>query len=287
MEQTLTLSAPAKINLTLDILRRRADGYHDLAMVMQAVSLCDTVTVRTGTLREDITVETDQPELPSGPGNIAWRAAQVFYAATGLANAGTEIYIQKRIPMQAGLAGGSADGAAVLIALKTLLCKGLTNLELEGMAAKVGSDVPFCVRGGTALAEGRGERLTTLPPLPDCHILLCKPKFGIATPALFGRVQVEKLLRHPDFSAMEKALENRGLTAVAAQLCNVFEDVLLQEKQEICSIKHAMLQLGALNACMTGSGPTVFGLFADKRMAQRAETALKENYSQVFLEKPL
>lgn len=287
MASTITLHAPAKLNLTLDILRRREDGYHDLQMVMQSVSLCDRVTVRTGTGGEDIRVQSDCLDLPSGPSNIAWQAAQVFYTTTGISNRGTEIFIEKQIPMQAGMAGGSADGAAVLRALQRLLRPDLPDADLESMAAHVGSDVPFCVRGGTALAEGRGEVLTNLPPMPDCWILLCKPDFGISTPALFGRVQLEKISVHPNLEAMGEALRKQQLPAVAAQLCNVFEEVLSEKEQEIFAIKELLRRHGALNACMTGSGTTVLGLFADVEIARKAEIALKSCYSHVFLVKPL
>ena len=285
MKQEITLSAPAKLNLTLDILRRREDGYHDLQMVMQTVSLCDTVTVRTGT-GGGMSVATDRPDLPGGPKNLAWKAAKVFYAVAGLSNAGTEIFLEKRIPMEAGMAGGSADAAAVLRALRTLLRPELPDTALETMAARVGSDVPFCVRGGTALAEGRGEMLTVLPPMPECHILLCKPEFGISTPALFGRVRVEAIVHRPNLPAMLAALSAGELLGVAAELRNVFEDVLTEEREPIFAIQDEMKRHGALNALMTGSGTTVFGLFADWEAAQAAETALKQMYSQVFLVKP-
>ncbi|MEG2175602.1 MAG: 4-(cytidine 5'-diphospho)-2-C-methyl-D-erythritol kinase [Oscillibacter sp.] len=287
MKQEQTRFAPAKLNLTLDILRRRSDGYHDLQMVMQSISLRDTVTVRTGTGGDGIAVATDRLDLPGGPKNIAWQAARAFYEATGLPNQGTEIFIEKKIPMEAGMAGGSADGAAVLRALQAMLCPDLPDWELEAIAGSVGSDLPFCVRGGTALAEGRGERLTTLPPLPECHIVLCKPDFGISTPVLFRRVQVETLTRRPDLAAMRRALEEKNVPAVAKQLRNVFEDLLTEEEKEIFSIKALLRQQGALNACMTGSGTTVFGLFTEKAIAQQAEKALKMKYSQVFLVKPL
>ncbi|MEG1594502.1 MAG: 4-(cytidine 5'-diphospho)-2-C-methyl-D-erythritol kinase, partial [Oscillibacter sp.] len=239
MKQEQTRFAPAKLNLTLDILRRRADGYHDLEMVMQSVSLCDRVTLLCGIGGGDIVVHTDRADLPGGSKNLAWQAAQAFYEATGL-------------PNEAGLAGGSADAAAVLRILQALLYPALPDAELERIAAGVGSDVPFCVRGGTALAEGRGEILTTLPPLPACCILLCKPDFGISTPALFRRVQAEKLRDRPDLAAMRGALSEGNLPAVANRLRNVFEDVLSGDEKEIFTIKEQLLQAGALNACMTG-----------------------------------
>ena len=286
--KSMTLPAYAKLNLTLDILRKRPDGYHDLRMVMQSIALHDTVTVRTETGDGDITVRTDREDLPGGPGNIAWKAARAFYDAVGMENGGTEILLEKRIPMQAGMAGGSADGAAVLQALRSLYAPEMSRQELERIGLQVGSDVPFCVRGGTALAEGRGEVLTDLPPLPACAIVVCKPEFGLSTPALFGRVQVEKLSRRPDHDAMKRALTAGNLGAVAQQMGNVFEEVLTaEESREIAYLKDVMLRCGALNAVMTGSGPTVFGLFAQKEQAERAAQTLRSRYAQLFLTTPV
>jgi 4-diphosphocytidyl-2-C-methyl-D-erythritol kinase len=199
-----------------------------------------------------------------------------------------EISLTKRIPAQAGLAGGSADAAAVLRGLRALLAPELPLRELERIGARVGSDVPFCVRGGTALAEGRGERLTPLPALPPCWIVLCKPSFGLSTPALFGRVRAEALERRPDLAAVRAALEAGSLEGVAARLCNVFEEVLTpDEKREIRAIRRRLESCGALGGAMSGSGPTVFGLFADAAAARRAAAALGADYSQTFLAQPL
>lgn len=279
--------APAKVNLTLDILRRREDGYHDLRMVMQTLSLGDVVTVRAETGGEDIVVHAGREDLPSGPDNIAWKAAAEFFRATGLPNRGVEITIEKNIPAAAGMAGGSADGAAVLRALRDMLAPELPGKTLEEIGAHVGSDVPFCVRGGTVLAEGRGERLTDLPSMPDCWIAVCKPEFGLSTPALFGRVRVDALRQRPDHPAMEMALAEGNLTAVANGLCNVFCEVLTEEEgREIGHIRDVMLENGALNAVMTGSGPTVFGLFGTEVAANAAAEVLRREYRQVFVARP-
>ena len=272
--KSMTLPAYAKLNLTLDILRKRPDGYHDLRMVMQSIALHDTVTVRTETGDGDITVRTDREDLPGGPGNIAWKAARAFYDAVGMENGGTEILLEKRIPMQAGMAGGSADGAAVLQALRSLYAPEMPRQELERIGLQVGSDVPFCVHGGTCLAEGRGEVLTDLPPLPACAIVLCKPDFGLPTPELFTRVDGADLGERPDASAMAEALARGELAAVAGCLGNVFERVLTGEE-------------GALNAAMSGSGPTVFGLFTDPVKADRAAEVLGQTYRQTYLAAPV
>lgn len=286
--KTLTLEAPAKINLTLDILGKRPDGYHDLQMVMQSISLCDTVTLETAPGSGEIAVSTRGAKLPGGPENLAWKAARKFLDDAGLSDISVKIQLEKRIPMQAGMAGGSADAAAVLRGLRTLLCPECTEERLEAVGAQVGSDVPFCVRGGTALAEGRGERLTSLPALPHCWIVVCKPEFGLSTPALFGRVQLEKLQNRPDNPAMQVALGRGDLRKIAAELRNVFEEVLLpEERREIAAIEADLRSRGALNAVMTGSGPTVFGLFEEKTLAEDAVAALRGRWEQVYLAEPL
>ena len=283
-----TVLAHAKVNLTLDILRRRPDGYHDLEMVMQSISLHDAVTVCAETGSGEIVVHAGRKDLPSGPDNIAWRAADAFFAAAGIPNTGVEITIEKNIPAAAGMAGGSADGAAVLRALRDLLRPEMPDRQLEEIGARVGSDIPFCVRGGTALAEGRGERLTDLPPMPACCMVVCKPDFGLSTPKLFGRVQVEALKRRPDHEAMGAALAAGALSGVAEALCNVFCEVLTEEEdREIAHIRQVLLENGALNAVMTGSGPTVFGLFDGETAAQSAAEMLKKEYAQVFLAEPV
>ena len=285
--RTETRKAHAKLNLTLDILRRRPDGYHDLRMVMQSVSLHDTVTV-TETAGPDIAVTCDQGDLPAGPGNIAWKAADRFFRDMDLPPRGLDIALEKHIPAQAGMAGGSADGAAVLRILRDWYAPDLPDAKLASIGAAVGSDVPFCVLGGTALAEGRGEILTPLPSLPECTILICKPDFGLSTPALFGRVRVPELKDRPDHAAMEQALIAGDLVAVARQLVNVFEEVLTaEEAREIRAIQETLRAHGALGAVMTGSGPTVFGLFSERHRAEEAAAALKRPDRQVFTVQPV
>lgn len=283
-----TVFAHAKVNLTLDILRRRPDGYHDLEMVMQSISLHDVVTVRAETGSGEIVVHAGREDLPSGRSNIAWKAADAFFAAAEIANDGVEITIEKKIPAAAGMAGGSADGAAVLRALRDLLRPEMPDCQLEEIGAGVGSDVPFCVHGGTALAEGRGERLTDLSPMPACRMVICKPDFGLSTPKLFGRVRVDALKQRPDHEAMRAALAAGALSGVADGLCNVFCEVLTEEEgREVAHIRQVMLENGALNAVMTGSGPTVFGLFDAEAAAQSAADALRKEYAQVFLAEPV
>ena len=273
------LPAYAKLNLTLDILRRRADGYHDLRMVMQTVSLHDDVRVA---LTEGDGISCRCGEIPGDESNLAVKAARAFFARTGIPPRALAIDIVKRIPAQAGMAGGSADAAAVLRALRTLLSPELSDEALERIGADVGSDVPFCVRGGTALAEGRGERLTTLPPAPSCHAVLCKPDFSISTPMLFSRVRAEELTDRPDTDGMLDALRRGDARGVFARVKNVFEQVLPPEYGEVFAIRDSLLALGAEAAAMTGSGPTVFGLFRDAPAAETARETLRRRYAQTF-----
>ena len=282
----MEISANAKINLTLDILRRREDGYHELQMVMQAVSLADQLTVVPARGTEG-TAASDLHFLPTGGKNLAQMAAAAFRAATGLGGQ-VDVTIQKRVPVCAGLAGGSADAAAVLRAMDELTGAGLSPVELAKIGEGVGSDVPFCVLGGTALAEGRGERLTPLPPLPPCHITICKPPFSISTPQLFSRVNVRKIVRRPDTAGTIAALEAGDLAGVARRMYNVFEDVLEPRRMaEIREIESALIDCGALGASMSGSGPSVFGLFQDQWRAQDACERLKKSYRDVFLCQPV
>jgi len=282
----IVCEAPAKINLTLDILRRRPDGYHDLCMVMQSISLCDRLTVKLAP-GGGIHIHMPGSELSEGPDNLVWKAAQVFFRAADMTGGGAEITVVKQIPAQAGMAGGSTDAAAALRALNELCGNVFSSDALEKLGQQIGSDVPFCVRGGAALAEGRGERLTTLPGLPPCGIVVCKPDFGLPTPELFRRVRVDALRRRPDTEAMLRALERGSLSEAAEQLANVFEEVLTeQESREISGIEDSMRRQGAMNAAMTGSGPTVFGLFENQKAAARCAEELKNRWTQVFLAEP-
>lgn len=284
--RSVTLPAYAKVNLTLDVLGKRPDGYHDLCMVMQSVSLADMVTV-TEQPGEATAVRCDRADLPSGPSNIAWKAADAFFTAAGVPRRGLDIAIEKHIPAQAGMGGGSADGGAVLRILRDWYAPTMPDAALARIGAAAGSDVPFCVLGGAALAEGWGEVLTPLPALPDCVILLCKPDFGLSTPALFRRADGVSPSERPNNAAMADALRRGNLTAAAENLRNVFEEALTEEeRREIGGIKTAMLRAGALNAAMTGSGPTVFGLYVDISAARTAAEVLCRRYDQVFLSAP-
>ena len=284
---TWTENAYAKLNLALDILGRRPDGYHDMRMVMQSIDLADRVSVAPQA-EPGVSVNTDLPYLPRGEGNIAAKAAARFFEETGLPFPGLAIDIQKQIPVCAGMAGGSSDGAAVLRVLRRVYAPDLPWERLEESAAAVGSDVPFCVRGGTALAEGRGEVLTDLPPLPDCRFVLCKPDFDLPTGPMFARLRFDGDLPHPDVDGMAAALERGDLAGTATRVGNLFEAVLEPaERREIDGIKELLLRHGALAAAMSGSGPAVFGIFALNAETAGAEEELKRRYAQVFLARPV
>ncbi|MCD8145264.1 MAG: 4-(cytidine 5'-diphospho)-2-C-methyl-D-erythritol kinase [Oscillospiraceae bacterium] len=285
----LVVQAPAKLNLTLDVLGRQPNGYHELKMVMQSVTLADTVTLRRleageGAASNTVQVRTNLTYLPSDGNNLAAKAAHAFFAYAGLEGAALEIQLKKRIPVCAGTAGGSSDAAAVLRGLNELYRTGFSREMLAKIGEQVGSDVPYCVLGGTALAEGRGEKLTPLYPLPDCWLVLCKPGFAVSTPELFHAIDNVRLRRHPDTDGMLAALEAGNLREVALRMYNVFEDVLPTGRQGVIQeIKGALLDGGALGACMSGTGPTVFGLFADREQAEATARRLKETYRDTFL----
>ena len=280
MKETFRREAPAKINLALDILGKRPDGYHALCSVMQTVSLCDTVELAEG--GEGFTLSMAGFTPPEGRKTLEQRAAEAFFARLGRAMPPLTVAITKRTPAYAGLGGGSADVAALLRILRDRYAPEMEDTTLESIGAEVGSDMPFCLRGGTALAAGRGEILTDLPPLPDCWIVLCKPPFPIPTPMLFARADSVAIRHRPDIPGMRKALENGDLEGVAGRLGNVFEEVLPPECGAVFAIRDALLAAGALGAGISGSGPTVFEIFREEglaRAAQKKTLPLGESYA--------
>jgi len=252
---------------------------------MQTVSLCDIVTVEEA--EGGFILAMEGFTLPEGKKTLEQRAAEAFFAAIGQPMPGLSVQIEKNTPAYAGLGGGSADVAALLHILRDKWCPAMSGAELERIGFEIGSDMPFCIRGGTALAEGRGEQLTDLKPLPDCWFVLCKPDFGIPTPTLFALVDGGELQHRPDISGMMAAMDAGNLGGVAARLGNVFEEVLPAEYYEVFAIKTQLLELGALNAAMSGSGPTVFGLFAAEDAARQAAAALRQTYPQTYLARPV
>lgn len=283
---TMTVPAYAKLNLTLDVLGKRPDGYHDLCMVMQSVALSDELSVTAGP-GEGVAVRSNLSFLPGDERNLAAAAALRFLEATGRALR-VEIELRKRIPVCAGMGGGSSDAAAVLRALNELTGAGLTPAELARLGESVGSDVPYCVLGGTALAEGRGERLSPLPPLPECAIVVCKPPFPVSTPALFGALAGKKLRCRPDTRELLAALERGDLQGVSRRMYNVFEDMLPpRQGRAVAEIRSRLVGQGALGACMSGTGPTVFGLFDDPGVAEQAARDLRADFDDVFVTAPV
>ena len=278
-----TIQAPAKLNLTLDVLGRRADGYHDLKMVMQSITLADRLTLRPGRA-PGIQVSSSFHFLPTGEKNLAGKAAVCFYQALGRPARDLDISITKHVPVCAGMAGGSSDAAAVLRALNRLEGDPFSPEELAHVGEAVGSDVPYCVLGCTALAQGRGEVLTPLSPLPHCWVVACKPDFPVSTPELFARIDSCRIRRRPDADGLMAALEQGDLMEVARRMYNVFEDVLPERQfARVADIKNTLIQQGALGANMSGTGPTAFGLFSSQSQAQAAYDVLKQRYQEVFL----
>ena len=279
----MEIQAFAKLNLTLDILGKREDGYHDLRMVMQSITLADTLTLEENQ-GEGLRVSANLRFLPTGEKNLAAAAALRFWEALGREPEDLDIRIEKRIPVCAGMAGGSSDAAAVLRALNQRVGEPFSPKELARLGERVGSDVPYCVLGGTALAEGRGEVLTPLPPLPRCWVVACKPDFPISTPELFAQADRVKLRRRPDTAGLVAALEAGDLGGVARRMYNVFEDVLpARLYTRVAEIKNILIQCGALGANMSGSGPTAFGLFDRLEAAQEARACLAQRYRDTFL----
>lgn len=278
----LTESAFAKLNLTLDVLDRRDDGYHDIRTVMQTVSVRDDIEILVDT-GKPWCISCDAEGIPTNERNLAWKAARVFFDELGGEPNGLEIHITKRIPSQAGLAGGSADAAAVLRALNAWKGSPLSLPALAELGARVGSDVPFCVLGGTALAEGRGERLTPLSPSAEMFFVICKPDLSFSTPELYGKLDATVIAKRPNTTAMRAALQRGDLQAIGENLCNVFEQVAIAEHPELNYLKSIFMTYGAYGTLMTGSGSAVYGVFDSFEYAAVACTMLKENYPQVFI----
>lgn len=294
----LTEGAFAKVNLTLDVLDKREDGYHDIRSIEQTISLRDDVVLNLETgedwalhcYREEL-VEGEEDSrlvtegLPQDGDNLAWKAAEVFFARTGLDPRGLEIFINKRIPVEAGLGGGSADAAAVLRALNRHYESPLSIAALCELGFSVGADVPFCVMNGTALVEGRGELLTPLHGGPEMFFVVCKPEVSVSTPAMYRTLDEKGVKNRPDHKAMRTNLQKGDVRAVAEGLGNVFEPLVMNEYFEVRIIKSMLLNYGALGAQMTGSGSAVFGIFDNIERAIDACDVLAEKYEQVYLAK--
>lgn len=281
----ITLKAHAKINLSLDVVGKKENGYHLLRMVMQEISLFDTVTV-TKIDGSAIKITSTASFLPVGKENIAYRACEIMREAYGLAG-GYSIHIEKRIPVAAGLAGGSTDAAAVMKAIRTLENLQVSDGELMQLSLKIGSDIPFCIQGGTALAEGIGDLITPLDGGSNYWILLIKPALSVSTQHVYKALQWESLVHHPKTDDLIQVLPTANLHQLAPLMGNVLESVTAKEHAIIQTIKNQLMTYGAVTSQMSGSGPTVFGLFKRDDQAKSALKNMKRFYQQAYLVRPV
>ena len=270
----IELRALAKINLGLDVLGKRADGYHDVRMIMQSVYLYDTVRLEKRK-KTGIEVRTNLGYLPVGEGNIAWKAARLLVEEFGI-DAGIRITLDKHIPVAAGLAGGSSDAAAVLFGMNRMFGLRLNLEELKQRGVKLGADVPYCIMRGTVLAEGIGEELRPLPAMPKCTVLIAKPPVSVSTRGVYEALDAKKIVSHPDIDGIIEGLEKKDLRKIASSMGNVLEEVTIPRYPVIEEIKAEMTACGALGAMMSGSGPTVFGLFENWKAAKEAQRKIRE-----------
>ena len=275
--QTIHEKAYAKLNISLDVTERRQDGYHNMVMVMQTVSLCDDITISFNDSGR-VQAQSSMSFIPGDERNLAVRAALKFLEASGNKGQGMLIRLDKHIPVGAGMGGGSSDAAAVLRALNNYYGRPLTVSELETLANEIGSDVPFCVAGGTALAKGRGEALEALPDIPNCRFVICKPEFSISTPELFRKLDQTSLRAHPDTAGLIRAIETGDLPGMCRRMYNVFEDVDDRRLRTVAEIKSILLDYGALGAVMTGTGSAVFGVFASDAVTDEVCNVLRREY---------
>ena len=279
----LKLKAKAKINLGLDVVRKREDGYHEVRMIMQMINLYDKITLRKKT-EPSITVTANLSYLPVNEDNLVYRAAKLLMDEFQV-DGGLEIELQKYIPVAAGMAGGSTDAAAVMVGVNRIFQLGLNKKQLMERGVKIGADVPFCIMRGTALAEGIGEELTPLPAMPHCSLVIAKPKIHVSTKFVYGNLKVGELTEHPDIDGQVLALRENNLEQLVTRMGNVLETVTIPAYPVIDEIKHTMMKYGAMGAMMSGSGPTVFGIFEKEDKAQEVCRLLKKEKAakQVYL----
>lgn len=279
----MRLKALAKINLGLDVLRRREDGYHEVCMVMQTLSLYDRIIIRK-LEQQEIQVKTNLFYVPENENNLVYQAAKLLMDECGLKQ-GIYIDLQKFIPVAAGMAGGSSDAAAVLYGMNRMFRLNFSQQRLMELGLKIGADVPYCVMRGTALAEGIGEKLTPLAPMPNCKVLVAKPPICVSTKFVYENLKLDKTTVHPRIDLLVEGLREGNLKKIASHMGNVLESVTIPQYPVIAQIREEMLHYGAINAMMSGSGPTIFGLFEDEALAQKAYQSLREGSlaKQVYL----
>ncbi len=284
---SITVKAYAKINLGLDVLRKREDGYHDVSMIMQSLELHDTISINKS-LSEGISIQTNLSYLPNNQNNLVYKAAALFMDTIS-SKEGLSIKLTKNIPVAAGLAGGSSDAAATLKGLNELYGTGMSTEELSRLGVKIGADVPYCIMLGTALSEGIGEVLTPLAPIPECLILLVKPNISVSTKYVYENLRLVEGIKHPDIALMKTALVEGDLATLSKHMDNILQTVTVRNYPIISEIKEKMKTLGALTSLMSGSGPTVFGIYQDQRLASDAFHYFRRHAKygkQVFLTKP-
>jgi len=279
----MKVKVAAKINLMLDILKRLENGYHSLFMIMQSVDLYDTVTVEKNN-KNKIIIKCDTEGVPCNEKNIAYKCAKAFFDACNIKEQGITIEIEKNIPMAAGTAGGSADGAGVLYCLNKIFNTNLSTIQLAEIGAKVGADIPFSLTGGTAIALNTGNVIASVKDLPECYIVLCKPDQDVSTPEAYAQFDALSRVRHLDRVSMIEAVASGDYENICTYCGNVFEQAVEVPKRP--HIKGVMRKCGADACCMSGSGPTVFGLFSDKEKAEDCYNKLSKKYDSVYLCKP-
>lgn len=264
----ITLKALAKINLGLDVVRRREDGYHEVRMIMQTIHLYDKLEIKK--INESgIQITSNLSYVPTNENNLVYKAGKILMDEFDIKE-GVSVDLQKRIPVAAGMAGGSSDAAAMLYGMNEIFRLGLSRQQLMDRGVKIGADVPYCLMRGTALAEGIGEKLTSLPPMVKCPVLIAKPQISVSTKFVYENLKLNENTVHPDINQLVEDIKNKDLHAIAGHMGNVLETVTIPEYPIIDEIKKQMMKSGAINAMMSGSGPTVFGLFGDEKVAKRA-----------------
>lgn len=276
--EEISLQAYAKINLGLDVIRKREDGYHEVRMIMQSISLADTLLLRKSS-EAGIFLNshdgTENPDVPMDSTNLVYRAIQLLKEEFQITE-GIEAVLSKRIPVAAGMAGGSTDAAAALKGMNQLFSLGLSTQELCQRGVRLGADIPYCIQGGTALSEGIGEILTPLPKVPDCYILIAKPPINVSTAFVYGNLKANELTEHPDINGMIQAIHQQDLSGIASRLGNVLETVTIPAYPVISDIKKIMVEYGAMQSLMSGSGPTVFGIFTEEQKAETTAQQIRE-----------
>ncbi|MGL5649047.1 MAG: 4-(cytidine 5'-diphospho)-2-C-methyl-D-erythritol kinase [Clostridium sp.] len=276
----MKIKAHAKINISLDIVGKKENGYHLLRMIMQSIDLYDDIIVDRA--KRGINISCNKPYVPNDERNLAYKAAKLFMETYKI-NSGVNIMIRKNIPVCAGLAGGSTDGAAVLKLMNKLFNVNASDEELMKLGVKLGADVPYCIKGGTALCEGIGEEVTELKGFKDKILVLVKPSFGVSTKAVYEEFDIKRAIFHPKTEELIKAMEKDDLRFVSRNMKNLLENVTLRKHNEIIKIKESMIRMGSIGAMMSGSGPTVFAFFDDMLKAQYCYENMKKRYKDVFI----